>query len=39
MKKLTAMVMMLLMASALGGCYSKSCDTGCPSARGAMADK
>lgn len=33
MKKLTAMVFALVMISAiLGGCYSKSCDTACPSA-------
>lgn len=34
MKKLTMMVLALVMVSAmLGGCYSKSCDTSCPNAK------
>lgn len=37
MKKLTAMVCALLMASVLlSGCYSKNCNTSCPGSKASM---
>ncbi len=35
MKKLTALVLLMVMAGGLlSGCYSKSCDTACPASTG-----
>jgi hypothetical protein len=37
MKKLTAMVCVLLMAGVLlSGCYSKNCDSSCPGTKASM---